>query len=126
MAAKTARLLVIKKAGTAIAGVQEKGIAINAEPIDITSDDDGGYRTILSGAAGQQSIDVTVSGVQTIPTFRAAALAGVMLTDITVTYPDGKVISGDFWVNNYTENGGTKDAVKFSATLSSSGGWTYT
>jgi len=125
MAAKIARSLIIKKNSVAIAGVQEKGININSEPVDISGDDDAGFRKILSDAAGMQSIDISVSGVHSGTTLRAAALAGVMLTDITITYPDAKVITGEFWVANYSESGSSKDAVKFSCSLQSSGAWTY-
>lgn len=31
-----------------LAGVREKGVELNGEPIDITSDDDDGWRTLLT------------------------------------------------------------------------------
>ena len=57
MAAAKGRSLLIKKGSTVLAGMRTKGVAINGEPIDITSDDDSGYRTLLSDV-GTLSVDL--------------------------------------------------------------------
>jgi predicted secreted protein len=49
-----------------------------------------------------------------------------MLTDITIEYPDGAVIDGDFYLVSVEEAGEYQDAVTFSASLQSSGEYTYT
>jgi len=127
MAAGYGRELLIKKGSTVIAGVQTKTVSINGEAIDITSDDDSGYRTMLANP-GTLSLDLSVEGVSKDATLRTIIANGgsCMLTDITITYADGKVIAGDFFMSSFEDNGTHNDAVKFSCSLQSSGAFTYT
>ncbi len=122
------RLMIIKKAGTKLAGIKTKGVAIAKEPIDITNDDDNGYRTFLA-EAGTKSLDLSFSGVTKDKLLRAQIISeqSQLLTDITLEYEDGDTISGNFFFNGFSENGGGPDgAVEFDGTLQSSGEWTYT
>ncbi len=128
MAASKGRSLLIKRGSTVIAGVRSKGVAINNEPIDITSDDDLGYRTLLT-EAGTMSIDLSVEGVSkdaTLLTLAAAGGTGLMLTNVTVEYPDGGIIAGNFFLNSFENTGPYNEAVTFTASLQSSGAFTYT
>ena len=52
--------------------------------------------------------------------------ANLLLTDITLDFADGGTISGNFYLASYEETGSHEDAVTFSASLQSSGSWTYT
>jgi len=127
MAAAKGRSLLIKKGSTVLAGMRTKGVAINGEPIDITSDDDSGYRTLLSDV-GTLSVDLSIEGITKDDTLKALILAGgtsLMLTDITVVYPDGKSLVGNFFLNSLEETGAYNEAVTFSGSLQSSGAWTY-
>lgn len=127
MAANVGRNLKIKRGTAVIAGVRQKTITANGEPVDITSDDDSGYRTLLD-VAGTQSLDISVEGVTKDNDLRAVIMAGgtLMLNDINIEYPNGDTISGDFFLNSVEETGAHNDAVTFSASLQSSGQWTYT
>ena len=127
MPANVGRNLKIKRGGTVIAAVRNKTISVAGEPIDITSDDDDGYRTLLS-VAGQRSIDMSVEGVTKDSILRTAMLSGtsLMLTDITVEWPNGDGLSGDFFLNSLEESGAYNDAVTFSGSLQSSGEYTFT
>jgi predicted secreted protein len=128
MAASKGRSLLIKRGSTVIAGVRSKGVAINNEPIDITSDDDLGYRTLLT-EAGTMSIDLSVEGVSkdaTLLTLAAAGGTGLMLTNVTVEYSDGGIIAGNFFLNSFENTGPYNEAVTFTASLQSSGAFTYT
>lgn len=126
MAAAKGRDLLVKKGSTVLAGVRTKGISINGEPIDITSDDDDGYRTMLADA-GTYSVDLSVEGITKDDTLVAIIMAGgsLMLTDITIDYPNGKTLSGNFFLNSVEETGTYNEAVTFSASLQSSGTFTY-
>lgn len=126
MAAAKGRELLVKKGSTVLAGVRTKGVSINGEPIDITSDDDDGYRTLLADA-GTYSIDLSVEGITKDDTLKSVIMAGgsLLLTDITVEYPNGKTLSGDFFLNSLEETGTYNEAVTFSASLQSSGTWSY-
>jgi len=128
MAATSGRDLVIKKDGTAIAAVQSKGVSINNEPVDITSDDDDAWRTVLA-EPGLRSIDIDVSGVTTDDILLDAISDGtssVALQVIEIEYPSGALHNGNFSLNNLTRTGESAGAVTFSATLASSGEITYT
>lgn len=128
MAAAKGRELLVKNGSTVLAGVRTKGAAINNEPIDITSDDDLGYRTMLSDA-GTMSVDLSVEGVTKDAIFRTLAATGgtgLMLTGITLEYPDGGILAGDFFLNSFEETGAYNEAMTFSASLQSSGAFTYT
>jgi predicted secreted protein len=126
MAAANGRELKILKNNNLIAGVRTKTVAIAGEPIDITSDDDLGYRTMLA-EAGTYSIDLTVEGVTKDDTLRSVILTGgtLLLTDISIEYPDGSTITGDFFLASVEDSGEYADALTFSASLQSSGAWVY-
>ncbi|NIQ01591.1 MAG: hypothetical protein GWM98_15400 [Nitrospinaceae bacterium] len=122
------RAFKIKKGSVTIASGRTKSLAWSGEPIDITTDDDSGIRTLLGNAIGQEQIDLSFDGVSDAGEFRDIALAPAtskMLTDITIEWPDGETLSGNFFLNSFSENGAYQDAMTFSASLQSSGTWTY-
>lgn len=124
--ADTGRDLLILKGGTAIAGAQENGISVDNSPVDITAKSDGGFRT-LADFAGMRTLDISISGVWTDKVVRDQALgASLLLTDITIDFADGGDIAGDFYLASYEETGAHDGAVTFTASLQSSGSWTYT
>jgi predicted secreted protein len=134
MAAKIGRELLIKKGATVLAGVRTKSMSYAGEPIDISGDDDAGFRTFLT-ETGQEALDLSVEGITKDATLRAIALGSgsLMLTDITLNFPltgtqatTGDEISGDFVLAGLEETGAYNDAMTFSASLQSSGAWTYT
>lgn len=127
MPAAKGRALLVKRGVTVIAGLRTKGVSINNEPIDVTTDDEAGYRTLL-GDPGAKSLDLSIEGITKDDDLRVAILASgsMMLTDVTITYPDGGILDGDFFFASLEETGTYKEAVTFSGSLQSSGQWTYT
>lgn len=120
------RKVILKISGTAIAGVREKSIAVNGEAIDVSADDSFGWRELLADPAEQQ-VDISLSGVAKSNVLRAAAFASSSrIKSVTLEYPDGGIISGDFYLANVNETEPYKDAVTFEASLQSSGPVTYT
>lgn len=121
------RDFLIKKGSTVIASVRTKSASINGEPVDVTTDDSSGYRTLLDKAA-TRSVDLSVEGLTDDDTLRAAILGSgsLLLADINVEYPDGATLTGDFFMTSLEESGQHTDAVGFSASFQSSGQWTYT
>lgn len=124
MTASIGRSYVVKKNGTAIAGVRTKSLSINHEPVDITTDDEDGFRTLLS-EVGESSFELSVDGVtkDSVLFDAATGSASKLLTDVTIEHPNG-TISGDVYLSSYEETGAYNDAVTFSATFQSSGTWT--
>lgn len=125
MTAAVGRALALEWGATPVAGVREKSIALNGEPIDVTDDDDDGWRALLADEAAQNEVTISVNGVTKDDTLRAAWF-GTRTSAMTVTFPDGGTISGNFFLQSYTETGAYNDAVTFEAEFQSSGIVTYT
>lgn len=127
MSAATGRALVIKRDGTKIAAVVSKSISINNEPIDITTDDDAGLRTLLEDS-GTRSIDISVEGVMKddVLVLEAAAVTPTLIKSADLVFASGLTISGSFRLNSFESSGESAGRIQFSATLQSSGAWTVT
>lgn len=135
MAGAASRDLIISKNSTRLAGINSKSIAVAKEPIDVTTDEDNGYRLLLD-VAGTKTLDISFSGVTKDTVMRGIVMVegGQLLTDIEIEFPitgaqvtTGDKITGNFFFNGWTENGGGSDgAIEFDGTLQSSGEWTYT
>ncbi|WP_339064719.1 phage tail tube protein [Teredinibacter turnerae] len=119
--------IVIAKGGTAIAGLQARTISYAGEAIDISSDDDNGFRG-LDDAVGVRSLDISGEGTLVDATFQNLAFGtgAKKLTDISLTLPDGATITGDFLLPTFELTGGTNEDATYSISLQSSGEWTYT
>lgn len=127
MPAQLGRTLVIAIGGTPIAAVQSKSMTVNDEPVDITSDDDSGERTVMS-ESGLRSVDLSVEGVQTDDTLKDLALGSGsrLISNITITWDSGDTLAGSFYLASYEESGASGEDLKFSASLQSSGALTFT
>ena len=127
MAAAKGRELLVKRGSSVIAGIRTKGVAFNGEAIDVTTDDDSGYRTMLNDA-GTYSVDLSIEGITKDNDLRSVVMAAgsLMLTDISIEYPNGDELSGNFFLTSLEESGTYNDAVTFSGSLQSSGTFTFT
>jgi predicted secreted protein len=123
MTATIGRAYVIKKNSVAIAGVRTKSLSINHEPVDITTDEDDGFRTLLS-VVGESSFELSVEGVlkDDVLFDVATGTGSKLLTDISIDHPEG-VITGDMFLSAFESTGAYNEAVTFSATFQSSGDW---
>tara|TARA_Y100000310_G_scaffold142034_1_gene141488 strand:- start:435 stop:827 length:393 start_codon:yes stop_codon:yes gene_type:complete len=122
------RNLLLKKNAVVIAGVRSKSMTVGVDNVDVTTDDENGYRTLLA-EAGQVNLDISFDGVEKDGVLRGLMLTGgtsQQYTDFTLTWPSGDVLSGTFNLGNYDESGTYNDAVTFSSSLQSSGAWTFT
>jgi predicted secreted protein len=126
MAGRVGRAVTLTWDGTAIDGVREKGISLNGEPIDATSDEDDGWRTLLA-TPGENQINITISGVTKGNALRAAWFSGARTEAVVVTYPTGQgSFTGNFFLASYSESEPYNDATTFDAELQSTGEITYT
>jgi predicted secreted protein len=107
-----------------IEGVREKGVELNGEPIDITSDDDAGWRRLLTIPAENQ-VNLKISGVTKSARLKRDWLNGDRYAQATITWPDGGRLTGDFFLSTYNETGAYNGATTFEASLMSSGVVTY-
>ena len=111
---------------TEILGVREKGITLNGEPIDITSDEDFGVRQLIDHTSAQDEVELSLSGVTKDTRLRNAWFNNLRTHNISLTYPNGDMISGRFFISNYQETEPYNDATTFQATLMSNGTITLT
>ena len=109
-----------------IAGVQSKSASINNAPVDITSDDDAGFRKLLSDP-GTQSLDLSVEGIIKDTTLMARAIAGTALMEAAeLRILNVGTIAGTFFLASFELGAPTSEGSTFSASLQSSGSFTYT
>lgn len=120
------RTLSISLGGTVVAGVQTKSVSFNAEGVDITTDDDNGFRTFLA-TCGEQMVDISFDGVEKDSVLRDLWASGGLsqLHDIIMTWDDGSTLTGEFLLPTYEETGTYKDKITFSGSLQSSGAYVY-
>jgi predicted secreted protein len=126
MAAFVGRTVVLEVAGAAVAGARTKSFTIGNEPVDITSDDDSGFRTMLS-VAGTKTLDMSIEGVTKDGALIALASGSSgLIEDVEITFPGIGTIAGDFFVASVELGAAYNEASTFSASLQSSGAYTYT
>lgn len=129
MAVQAGILLLIKKAGTAIAGLRTGKVSFGLDTIDISSADDAGVRKLLNAHTNQR-FTITASGVEkggVLATLWAAPGTTKYLTDITFTIPtesgSGDVFTADVVLTAFDITGEYNGAVMFDATFESAGTW---
>jgi predicted secreted protein len=114
-----------------VAGVRELGFSVGGEAVDVTNNDSAGWRALLD-AAGVNSIDIPISGVLQNDTLRADAIngatigSGLRMQAATFVRADGSMLSGNWYLQGYSETGAHDGEITFEATLMSNGPITYT
>lgn len=121
MEANVGRKIELTWGGAAIPGVREKAVALNGEPIDITSDDSLGWRELLSDDPAENQVTLSISGVTKSFKLKQDWFANNRMQAVTITYPDGGVLTGNFYLASYTDTGPYNDATTFECELQSSG-----
>lgn len=114
--------------GVPVTGMRTKTITINNEAIDITSDDDLGFRTLLDTDPSERSIDISVDGVTKDDDLIALAAAGGgnLVEEYTLDFPTLGSFVGNFYIGTLELGAAYQDAVTFSATIQSTGAFVYT
>jgi predicted secreted protein len=118
---RVGRELKLLRGGDVIAGVRAKSFTINRNPVDVTNDDDLGYRALLIDP-GEISIELSVEGVTKDSLLRAAAVATTpVYEDMKLEWPDGFAIEMDWFFASFSETGNYNEAITFSASFQGSG-----
>lgn len=116
------RDLLIQIDDTTIAAVVSKTITRAREPVDVSTDDSNGWRTLLP-EPGTRTIDLSIEGVATSAnySFWLTKWENNVFEDVSLVSPDGAIERGDFFLSNLTNGGEQAGNVTFSATLMSTG-----
>lgn len=109
--------------GTPVTGMRTKTITINNEAIDITSDDDSGWRTLLGDDPALRSIDMSVEGITKDAQLIELATTGGsgLISSYELTFAGLGTFTGDFHIGSLELGAAYNEAVTFSCTISSSG-----
>ena len=123
------RDLTVDWAATTLIGVRTRGFTMNNEPIDITTDDDAGFRTLLPDA-GVRSLDVDVAGIcgdEILIAEINTAIGSGAHKAISIALPTGTgTLACSGMLTNISPTGSHDGAYEFTATFLSSGTVTYT
>lgn len=115
---------------TTLAGVRTRGLSITNDYVDVTTDDDTGWRTLLA-TPGLRSIEVTIGGIATdeavLADIMAANVAAATLqADLPSSLASPGNLSGSYLISSFEMSGEHDGAVEFSVTFMSTGAVTYT
>jgi predicted secreted protein len=126
MVASAGRQVTFTWNGAAVLGVREKGISLNGEPINVTSDEDSGWRTLIPDVPNEDQVEVKLSGVSKDTRLKVDWFARTRTRAAVFTFPNGDVISGTFMIATFSEGVPYNNAITFEATLMSHGAVTFT
>ena len=130
MAGFNGRGLTIDWDSVTLVGVQAKGVSNTNTLVDVTTDDDNGWRTLLADP-GMKAVDITVSGVASdevlLAEFYNASVTGETLD---VNLPSSLAVpgslSGTFMLASFNQDANHDGSYNFEAQFQSSGAVTYT
>lgn len=130
MAGFNGRELTFDWDSVTLVGVRSRGISMSNDMVDVTTDDDSGWRTLLA-TPGLKSVEITigfiVSDERMLAEFFNAATTGETLqADLPSSLTTPGNLSGLFSLSALEYNGDHDGAVEASVTFMSSGAITYT
>jgi TP901-1 family phage major tail protein len=127
MAGANGRALTIDWDSVTLVGVRTKGYTITNDYVDVTTDDDAGWRTLLANP-GIRSVEVTVGGISSDQVLIAEVMkANITGEPLTIQLPTTTgTLAGTFLCSDFEQTGEHDGAVEFSAKFMSTGVVTYT
>ena len=128
MSALRGRLVQVYRNSILVAAVKTKSLKINGTLIDITSDDDSGWRNSLD-AAGQMEVSISVAGILVSDQLLKEALNTTGRQQTTsfsmnggwIGSPDHLTISGTFTLTSFEIGAEHQGAATFTAEFQSAG-----
>lgn len=129
MAGFNGRELTLDWNATTLVGVRAKTISHTNDMVDVTTDDDNAWRTLLADP-GLKSIEVTTSGITSdevlIAEYYSATPGQPLVTNLPSDLATPGDLDGTFYLSGLELSGEHDGAYEFSATFMSSGVITYT
>lgn len=127
MAGANGRALTIDWDSVTLVGVRTKGYTVTNDYVDVTTDDDDGWRTLLADP-GLRSVEATVGGISSDQVILAEIMkANITGEPLSIGLPTTTgTLAGTFLCSSFEQTGEHDGAVEFSATFMSTGAVTYT
>lgn len=130
MAGFNGRQLVIDWDSTTLVGVQSRTVSTTNDYVDVTTDDDSGWRTLLADP-GLRSVEVSVNGIASdevllAEIYAASVTSSTLDVNLPTSLTTPGTLSGSFLVSSFEQSGDHDGAYEFSATFMSTGAITYT
>jgi predicted secreted protein len=117
------RRLIIRKDGVAIAGARAKSVRFNNDPIDVTYEEEDGFRHFLD-VLDTREVVIGIDGVLSAPHVEQLIRPKIEgeLIDVEIEFPDESTLSADgAYIQSLQITGEYRNAVTFSASLVLSG-----
>ena len=112
--------------GARIPGVRERSLSFAGEPVDLTSDDDDGWRKLADeNGAAQDNVDFNCGGVTKSTDLKEDWVSRDRTGELIIDYPTGHRVAMTAVLVNYTDTGPYNDAVTFEAQFQNSGPVTF-
>jgi len=129
MAGFNGREITLDWDATTLVGVKSKTVSMTNDMVDVTTDDDSGWRTLLADP-GLKSLEITASGVTSdevlIAEYFSATPGQALVTNLPSNLATPGDLDGTFYLSGLELSGEHDGAYEFSATFMSSGAITYT
>ena len=107
--------------GSAVLGVNSKGIAFSNEMLDSTDDDSSGWTEFVA-CPGLKSAEFSVSGLVKNLELMKAYFSASQIFAVVKTYPDGSILTFDAAMTGAPSFSGESNAIMaFDASFTSSG-----
>lgn len=130
MAGFNGRSLTFDWDSTTLVGVRSRGVTMSNDMVDVTTDDDSGWRTLLA-TPGLKSLEIqldfiTSDEVLIAEFFNSSTTGETLQADLPSSLASPGNLSGTYHLSNLEYSGDHDGAVEMSATFMSSGAVTYT
>jgi predicted secreted protein len=120
------REVVMTIGGQNILGNQTKGLSVNNEMLDVSDENSSGWTEALA-IPGAKTIELPFSGViKNLELLRAMMTAGSQMYAVSLTYTDGSTVTGDAFMQSYSETGEANGLYTFDVSCTFSGAPTFT
>lgn len=107
--------------GSAVLGVNSKGIAFSNEMLDSTDDDSSGWTEFVA-CPGLKSAEFSISGLVKNLELMKAYFSASQIFEVVKTYPDGSVLTFDAAMTGAPSFSGESNGIMaFDASFTSSG-----
>jgi predicted secreted protein len=112
--------------GEYLLGVRTKTLTVAGEPVNVTDDDDDGWRKLAdNNGAAEDTVEITVQGIakdsQLLDDFVRRNRTGTLMWEL----PTGETMTGTFVLTSFSQTGAYNDAMTYEATFQNSGPVTF-